>query len=77
MAQEIQDRKWTVIGYYEDSLQSYSEWVEADDEHDAFAKVAKSNSGVTLVGASHGWRDVHAPCEDSGQICAAEDYPVD
>jgi len=69
-------KKFIIIGFYEDKGQSFADSVEAEDAFKAFEETANEYPDVTLVQAVQlPDGECTAPCDDSGNICAAEDYP--
>lgn len=60
---------YTVVGYYENTMQAYCDHIEAADEYAAMAK-AKCD---TVIGAFPGEHQMTCPCDESGGIAAVED----
>jgi hypothetical protein len=80
LAPKAKRSAFTVVGYYDDSTQLFTDWVEATDVADAFAqsKAKTTNDGdLVFVGVIAGHCVVTPPCEDSGKVCSAEDIPGD
>lgn len=72
--------KFTVIGYYEETGQTFAYLVRAADPHAAIQIAVNgdyidmcNSSDVVIVGAVKGDVDLTAPCDESGAIAYACD----
>lgn len=67
----VTPKVWTVVGFYEESMEAYADHIIAED---AYAAMAQAKCDI-VVGAIPGEHQMTCPGDESGCIAATEDMP--